>query len=114
MWWSHTFRHGVHPPDLKALTRDVAIRRLPYPDEIVLPLSQHAGKPAKLIANVGDHVERGDMLAEADGFISSPVHASAAGTIADVGLWPHPTGVFQPAIRIAVEKYSPQAIRIAG
>ena len=105
------FRHGVHPPELKELTERVAIRRLPYPDEVVLPLSQHAGKPAKLVARVGDRVERGDLLAAADGFVSSPVHASAAGTVADVGLWPHPDGSYQPAVRIRVEKYSPQAIR---
>jgi electron transport complex protein RnfC len=106
-----TFRHGVHPPDLKDLTARVPIRRLPYPAEVVLPLKQHAGAPARLIARVGDRVERGDKLAEADGFVSSPVHASAAGTITAVTLWPHPDGTYQPAIRIAVERYSPQALR---
>ncbi|HWP37968.1 MAG TPA: electron transport complex subunit RsxC [Gemmatimonadales bacterium] len=109
--WSSGFRHGVHPPDLKDLTARVPIRRLPYPDEIVLPLKQHTGAPARLIARIGDHVERGDKLAEADGFVSSPVHASAAGTVTDVDLWPHPDGTWQPAIRIAVDRYSPQAQR---
>ncbi|HWO89053.1 MAG TPA: electron transport complex subunit RsxC [Gemmatimonadales bacterium] len=105
------FRHGVHPPELKELTARIPIRRLPYPDEVVLPLSQHTGKPAKLVARVGDHVERGDLVAAADGFVSSPVHASAAGTVASVELWPHPDGTWQTAVRIAVERYSPQAIR---
>lgn len=105
------FRHGVHPPELKELTARIPIRRLPYPDEVVLPLSQHAGKPAKLVARVGDRVERGDLVAAADGFVSSPVHASAAGTVASVELWPHPDGTWQTAVRITVEKYSPQAIR---
>ena len=40
------FRHGVHPPDSKRLTTGVPIRRMPFPSEIVLPLRQHAGKPA--------------------------------------------------------------------
>jgi electron transport complex protein RnfC len=105
------FRHGVHPPDLKALTASSPIRRLPYPPEIVLPLRQHAGKPARAIVRVGDHVERGDTLAEADGHVSAPVHASAAGTVAAIGLWPNPDGTHSPAIRIAVERYSPQALR---
>ncbi len=109
--WSSGFRHGVHPPDLKDLTARVPIRRLPYPDEIVLPLKQHTGAPARLIARVGDRVERGDKLAEADGFVSSPVHASAAGTVTDVDLWPHPDGTWQPAIRIAVDRFSPHAQR---
>ena len=53
------FRHGVHPPEEKGLTRELPIRRMPYPDELVLPLRQHAGKPATLCVAVGDHVERG-------------------------------------------------------
>jgi len=42
---------------------------MPYPDELVLPLRQHAGKPAKLIVAKGARVERGDMLAAADGWV---------------------------------------------
>ncbi|MHC5212701.1 MAG: electron transport complex subunit RsxC, partial [Planctomycetota bacterium] len=46
----HTgFRHGVHPPDLKQLTAGLKVRRMPYPDRLVLPLRQHAGKPARLV-----------------------------------------------------------------
>lgn len=106
-----TFRHGVHPPELKALTEAVPIRRMPFPDEILLPLRQHTGKPAKVIVRSGDRVERGDKIAEADGFISSPVHASAAGTVEDVVLWPHPDGSYAQAVRIAVAPFSAQAPR---
>jgi electron transport complex protein RnfC len=109
--FGRTFRHGVHPPDLKALTGQIPIRRLPFPDEVILPLKQHAGKPAVPIVRVGDRVERGDKLAEADGNISAPIHASAAGTVVSMGLWPHPDGVHLPAIRIKVDPWSPQAIR---
>ncbi len=106
-----TFRHGVHPPELKELTEHEKIRRMPFPDEVVLPLSQHTGNPAKLIVREGDRVERGDKVAVADGFISSPVHASASGTVTAVDLWPHPDGSYKPAVRIAVERYSAQAPR---
>jgi electron transport complex protein RnfC len=51
------------------------------------------------------------MIAAADGFISSPVHASASGTVAAIELCPHPDGTYKPAIRIAVDKYSAQAPR---
>jgi len=107
----HTFRHGVHPPDHKELTAGLPIRRLPFPDEIVLPLRQHTGRPARLVVREGDRVERGDTVAEADGDMSSPVHASAAGRVAAIGLWPHPDGTHATAVRIAVERYSPQALR---
>lgn len=105
------FSHGVHPPEAKQLTAALAVRRMPYPDELVLPLQQHAGRPARLVVAVGDRVERGDLLAEADGHVSVPVHASAAGTIVDVGLWPHPVGSWEPAVRIAVDPRSSQAAR---
>jgi len=105
------FRHGVHPPEHKGLTAAVPIRRLPFPDEVVLPLSQHAGKPARALVRAGDRVERGDMVAEADGWMSSPVHASAAGTVRAVELWPHPSGTRQPAVRIAVAPHSAQVPR---
>jgi len=106
-----SFRHGVHPPELKELTAAKKIRRMPFPDEVVLPLSQHTGKPAKLIVREGDRVERGDRLAEADGFISSPVHASASGTVTAIERWPHPDGSYKPAVRIAVDRYSAQVPR---
>ena len=108
---SFDFRHGVHPPEEKSLTNRLPIRRMPYPDEIVLPLRQHAGKPAVLCVKAGDHVERGDVIARSDGFISVPIHASAAGTVTDIGWWPHPDGTMATAVRIKVDRYAPQVAR---
>jgi len=105
------FRHGVHPPEEKELTRALPIRRMPYPDELVLPLRQHAGKPAKLRVKVGDYVERGDTLADADGFVSVPIHASAAGTVTAIEFWPHPDGSYAEAVRIKVDKFAAQVPR---
>ena len=105
------FRHGVHPPEEKELTSALRIRRMPYADELVFPLRQHAGKPAKLCVKPGDHVERGDTLAEADGFVSVPIHASAAGVVTDVEWWPHPDGSMAMAVRLHVDKYAPQVAR---
>ncbi len=106
-----SFRHGVHPPEHKSLTAGVPVRRMPYPDEIVLPLRQHAGKPARLLVQPGDRVERGDKIGEADGFVSVPIHASSAGTVRDIGWWPHPDGSMAEAVRITVDRYSPQIPR---
>ena len=108
---SVSFRHGVHPPEAKELTSGKSIKRMPWPDEIVLPLRQHAGKPAKPIVRAGDRVERGDKIAEADGYISVPIHASTAGTVVAIDWWAHPDGSVAEAIRIKVDKYSPQLPR---
>lgn len=106
-----TFRHGVHPPEHKELTGAAPIRRMPFPEEVVLPVRQHAGKPAKVVVKPGDRVERGDVVAVADGFVSSPVHASATGTVTEVAWWPHPDGSSCPAVRVAVEPRSSQIAR---
>ncbi len=111
MFGSHTFRHGVHPPEFKHLTEKLRIRRMPFPDEVVLPLRQHAGRPAKLLVKPGDRVERGDKLAEADGFVSVPIHSSAAGTVKSVRLWPHPDGSMAESVIVGVDRYSPQVPR---
>ena len=105
------FRHGVHPREEKALTSQLPIRRMPFPDEIVLPLRQHAGNPATLCVKVGDHVERGDPVGLADGWISVPIHASASGRVTDIDWWPHPDGTMAMSVRIAVDRYAAQLPR---
>ncbi|HEX9885728.1 MAG TPA: electron transport complex subunit RsxC [Longimicrobiales bacterium] len=106
-----SFRHGVHPPDSKALSAHVPIRRMPFPREVILPLSQNAGAPARLIVKPGDRVERGDKVGEAQGYVSVPVHASAAGTVKAVELRPHPNGSMSEAVVIEVDAHSPQLPR---
>ncbi|HZK77471.1 MAG TPA: electron transport complex subunit RsxC [Gemmatimonadaceae bacterium] len=111
MSFASGFRHGVHPPEEKGLTSHLPIRRMPYPDELVLPLRQHAGKPAKLCVKIGDQVERGDKVGEADGFMSVPIHASAAGTVIDIDWWPHPDGTMAESVIIEVDRFAPQVAR---
>jgi electron transport complex protein RnfC len=106
-----TFRHGVHPPDSKRLTEHLPVRRMPFPARVALPLRQHTGKPARCLVRKGDRVERGDKIAEADGYVSVPVHASAAGTVADIDWWPHPDGSLAETIIIDVAPHSPQVPR---
>ena len=106
-----SFRNGVHPPENKDLTSGIPSRRLPFPDEIVLPLSQHIGRPAEALVKPGDRVERGDVIAAASGYVSSYVHATAAGTVKSIEHWPHPAGAMQPTIRIEVDPHSTQLQR---
>ena len=106
-----SFKHGVHPPENKDITSGIASRRFPFPAEIILPLSQHIGTPAETLVSPGDRVERGDVIAKAAGFISSAVHATAAGTVKSIELWPHPGGAMVPSIRIDVDPNSTQMRR---
>ncbi len=76
-----TFSGGVHPADGKAPTRDVPFRACPAPGELVFPLSQHIGKPAKSLVQKGDRVLAGQIIAQADGFVSAHVVSSCSGTV---------------------------------
>ena len=106
-----SFKNGVHPPEHKDLTSGIPSRRLAFPDEIVLPLSQHIGRPAEALVKPGDRIERGDVIAQASGYVSSYVHATAAGTVKSIEHWPHPAGAMQPSVRIEVDPHSTQMQR---
>ena len=75
------FHGGVHPPYNKELARDKVVESLPMPKELVVSMSQHLGAPAKCIVAVGDHVEKGQLVGERNGFISVAVRAPASGTV---------------------------------
>jgi len=49
--------------------------------ELVYFLSQHIGAPAKSVVKPKDAVKAGQLIAEAGGFVSAPVHASVSGTV---------------------------------
>jgi len=106
-----SFKSGVHPPENKEITSGIASRRFPFTDEIVLPLSQHIGAPAKALVEPGDLVQRGDVVAQAAGYVSVPIHATASGTVKSIELWPHPGGGMVPSIRLTVDPYSTQMQR---
>ncbi len=76
-----TFKGGVHPYEGKDLSKDKPTRELLPKGELVYPVSQHIGAPAKPIVAVGDTVLKGQMIAEAGGFVSSPVFSSVSGTV---------------------------------
>lgn len=97
---SKTFPGGIHPHDNKHFSQDVAIESIPSPSRVVIPLSQHIGVPAKPIVKVGDAVLAGQIIAEAGGFVSIPMHASISGKITKIARFNHPTGFLSDAIEI--------------
>ncbi len=77
----NTFKGGVHPNDGKDLSKSKPIKELLPKGELVFPLSQHIGAPATPIVAVGDTVLKGQKIAEAGGFVSSPIFSSVSGTV---------------------------------
>ena len=58
-----TFKGGIHPYDGKELSKDKPITDYLPKQELVYPLSQHIGAPAKSIVEKGDHVLAGQKIA---------------------------------------------------
>ena len=72
---------GVHPDDHKRPAADAPLRILPPPAKVYMPLQQHVGGAARPIVLVGQKVLKGQLLAEASGNISAPIHAPVSGTV---------------------------------
>jgi len=82
---------GVHPVEGKEPTEAKPLVRFPAPKTAVFPMSMHLGAPAVCCVNVGDHVKVGQMIGEASGFISAPIHSSISGTVIAIEDRPHAT-----------------------
>ena len=93
-----SFAHGIHPPDSKADTCTLPIRQFPFAPTLIVPLSQHAGKPAIAVVREGQEVLRGALLAEPDGYMSVAMHAPASGTVKKIDYAPSISGRMQQAI----------------
>lgn len=92
-----TFSHGIHPPEEKDDTRGLAIHQFPFAPLLVVPLSQHLGKPAIPIVEEGDEVTRGQRIADPDGFMSVAIHSPASGIIRCIAPSPNISGKMSSA-----------------
>lgn len=93
-----TFKGGIHPYDGKDLSKDKPIRNVLPKGELVYLLSQHIGAPAVPVVQKGDHVKVGQVIAEAGGFVSAPIHASVSGTVKGIRKQRNVTGGLGDAI----------------
>ena len=76
-----TFKGGIHPYEGKELSENKPIQVLLPKGELVFPMSQHIGAPAKPLVAKGDRVLAGQKIGEAGGFISANVICSVSGTV---------------------------------
>ena len=97
------FPGGVRVREHKRESTSSPVTRAQLPEKIILPLHQHIGVPAKPIVYPGDHVLKGQVVAEAGNNISAPIHASTSGKVLAIEdhAIPHPSGL--PARSIIIE-----------
>jgi len=94
---------GVHPPDAKELTADLAVEEMGVPAELEIILGQHIGAPCTPTVAKKDTVAEGDMIGEVAKGLGVPIHAPAAGTIKTFGMSAHPMRVSVPSVTIKTD-----------
>ena len=106
----NSFRNGVHPPEHKDETAHLPIRQFPFAPVLIVPLSQHLGKPAKPVVREGQEVIRGQTIAQPDGFMSVAMHAPASGVVRKIALAPGITGNMLESVYIEPYPASTQEV----
>ncbi|HEY6896387.1 MAG TPA: electron transport complex subunit RsxC [Rhodocyclaceae bacterium] len=75
------FNGGVKPQTHKSESTREPIAIAPIPAELVIPLHQSVGGTPRPLVQAGDKVKKGQRIGDADGNVSSAVHASTSGTV---------------------------------
>lgn len=96
-----TFRGGGYPPEVKERTSGKPIRTSHLPKRVVILLHQHTGAPAKPVVEVDEHVKTGQLIGEAQGFISASIHASISGKV--VAIEKHLSPLGPDALSVIIE-----------
>ncbi len=81
---SYYFTGGIKPPANKKRSLRSVIMDTPIPEFLYLSLKQYSGPDAIPVVCVGDKVLKGQLLANAEGELGVPIHASTSGTIREI------------------------------
>lgn len=95
-----SFKGGIHPNDNKFITANCPIETILPGDELIFPLSQHIGAPAKPVVTKGEKVLVGQIIANGNGLISANVTSSVSGTVKSIESRLGPTGFYVDCIVI--------------
>ncbi|MDR3052034.1 MAG: electron transport complex subunit RsxC [Oscillospiraceae bacterium] len=103
MSFAGVFPGGIHPKETeggKAATSGQAVRTMPPPVRVVIPMQQHIGGPSQCTVQPGDLVNMGEVVGRAVGAWGVPVHASVSGRVVAVDRCVLLSGVSVPAVVI--------------
>ena len=94
------FKRGKLRLPHRKSTAEMPAMRMDPPSEVLLPVCQHIGAPARVCVNVGDKVFVGSLVAEEGGYVSSPIYSSVSGTVKKIENFLLSNGRICPAVRI--------------
>lgn len=72
------------------VTRDATT--LSPPERLYVPLIQHIGKATLPLVEVGEYVQKGQVIGDVDALVTAPVHAPVSGRVIAIEERPHPSG----------------------
>ena len=84
MYTRYSFPGGIHPHEGKGGKITTSILQtipLKAPDKVTIPLKQHIGAPCKCLVKKGELVKVGQMIGEAEGYVSTSIHSSVSGKV---------------------------------
>ncbi|GLI58338.1 electron transport complex subunit C [Propionigenium maris DSM 9537] len=85
-----TFRGGVHPPENKLQTENLATEVFSASKMLYVPMLQHIGAPLEPTVKIGEKVLKGQKIGDSEAFVSSPVHSPVSGTVKKIEVMPFP------------------------
>ena len=94
---------GLRLDARKSASTGLPIQSPPLPEQLVLPIDQHVGEAAQPLVGIGEHVLKGQLIAESPGTLGAPVHASSSGRIVAIEPWPVAGRHGDPAPCIVIE-----------
>ncbi len=75
------FNGGLSLKPNKSMSLEAGLSTVPIPELLYVPLLQHVGLMPVALVDVGDQVEKGQLIAEAKANISASVHAPSSGVV---------------------------------
>ena len=93
---------GVRVPHNKN-TAMMSPAPLPVPAQVTIPLSMNIGAPSKPVVKPGDHVDVGQLIAEAGGYVGAPIHASVSGKVKKIADVMQANGRYAQAVVIEAD-----------
>ena len=99
-----TFSGGIHPVgDGKCLSNSAAVKKAPLLEKYFVLLAENAGKPPVPVVKKGDKVDKYQLIAAADGFVSANLHSPTSGEVGGIVEVPGPMGVPAQAVEIIAD-----------
>ena len=94
---------GIHPAENK-ITASKAIKRMPVPKVVYVPIAQHIGIPSEIVVDRKDKVQKGQVIAKSSGFVSSNIHSPVAGTVTKLDMIVDSSGYKKQCIVIRTDQ----------